>query len=404
MSDQIPDPVSPEPVTPSSPVTPPPEPSPAPEAEGLNTPAPPAASDQETKRLPEDNRPEEEEVLARLQGIDTTKDKEETPPAIEAPAEGAPGGESPKPDAEAKPAAEEFKLPDEAELNGYHSKTRDRFKGMIRHLDGVKRELADAKPFADYGAAVVGQARKLGVTNEQLNAWLETGFMLKQADPRALPALASILKQAGYKDPALAPPAAPAPAAPDLSALDAVIDSLHKDLSIDDKGALALKNALKTVVPAKPVAPAVQAPVQPQQPAVPPQVASQAAEYAQAVKSINEQLNEYAAATGLPVAEVQARIKAETDKIEAKLTPQQINNVANWQTRFNLAASNAFRPASAPPAAPPAPKPVTKNPPLTPSLRAQAPSTPRSPTATGPKPGTPEYEEALLEGRISVKR
>ena len=394
MAVETPDPVpSPEPVTPSSPVTPPPEPSPAPEPEGNETPAPPAASDQ-PKRLPEDNRPEEEEVLARLQGIDTKKDKEEAPAAPEETpaATETPPTPAPKPD--------EFTPPDEAEMNSYHSKTRDRVKGIMRHLDGVKEELKVAQPYATYGKAVVDQARTLGVTNEQLNAWLETGFMLKKGDARALPALAAILKQAKFTDPALGPPAPPAPAAPDLSAIDAAIDALHTSLDLSPEGTLKLKSALKAVVatkaPAPPVAPVVTAPT----PApIPPQVAAQA----QAIQAVNGRRNEYAKALKERWPDVENKIRAKVTEIEAGMTPAEINDHSQWTARFDIAASEVLRAPTHTTATPTPPAPPAKHPTLTPSLRAASPSTPRA-KPQGPQSGTTEYEEGLLDGTIEARK
>jgi hypothetical protein len=378
MSDSIEDPVtSPETSTAPSSVESTPVASQAPESIGSDQPDPPPASvpDPATSE-PADSDDEpviasEEEILDRLQGKTPKQDPKspETAADVEPPiAE----------DAQANPATPEaekpFEFPDEKELAGYHSRTRDRMKQII----GKAKEAA---PYANYGKAVLAEAEKFGVKVEQLNAWLELGFQVRAGNIKdTAPILANLLKTAGYKDAALAPEAE---LGIDTAAIEAAIDALHADADMTDGAALKLKAALKAraKAPEKPSeAKAAPEPARPQAPDLQAPIRA-------ALSDINASRMEYAAELGPRWQQLEPQIRAEMTRLESTLPPDIRDNTKLWTSRYHRVVQSVLN------------RPVAK-PPLTPSLRAN--STP--PAQKQLERGTPEYDEALLSGRIAVQR
>lgn len=372
------DPVaSPEPSTPSSAVetSAPSQPEPKVSAE---PPAPPAASDEDSAPhiRTSDEAPDEEEVLARLQGKTPKKDTKATPPA--AAADTPPATPEAKADEAAapEPTPGEFKLPEKAEIDAYHSKTRARVKGLVERIE-------TREPFAKYGEAVLKEADRNGVSNGQLNAWIELGFLAKNGHPDALPILANILKNAGYKNADLAP-AVDAQPQFDTAALEVALARAYDNADISESG---LREIRKTLASAKPVAPAAKAPEVRTTPPPTTQVNPQV----EALKQVNQIKAEYAAEHGPRWQQLEPLITKELAAIEAKITDRNVlNNPALWAGRIIRAAERVLNRSSAP-----------ATPAVTPSLRA---STSPTPPPAPLQSGTAEYEEALLTGRIAVKK
>lgn len=372
------DPVpSPAPSTPSSAVetSTPAQPEPKVSAE---PPAPPAASDDSPAPVLESiDAPDEEEVLARLQGKTPKKDTKATPPA--AAADTPPATPEAKADEAAAPEpTAEFKLPEKAEIDAYHSKTRARVKGLVERIE-------TREPFAKYGEAVLKEAEKHGVTNQQLNAWLEVGFLAKNGHPDALPVLANILKNAGYKHADLAPASEAQPQF-DTAALEAALAKAYDNADISESG---LREIRKTLAIAKPAAPVAKAPEPQRQVAPTPTPANPQAE---ALTRIGRIKAEYAAEFGPRWKQAEPAISKELADIEAKLDYQTRADPSLWPQRMTRAIERVLNRPTAP---------ALSSTPVTPSLRA---STSPTPPPAPLQSGTAEYEEALLTGRIAAKK
>lgn len=373
------DPVtSPDPSTPSSAVetSTPAQPEPKVSAEPT---APPAASDDDPAPhvRTSDEAPDEEEILARLQGKTPKKDTPSAPAA-----EAVPTTPEAKADEAAAPdPTAEFKLPEKAEIDAYHSKTRHRVKSLVDRIE--QRE-----PFAKYGEAVLKEAEKHGVTNQQLNAWLEVGFLAKNGHPDALPVLANILKNAGYKNADLAPAVEAQPQF-DTAAIEAALAKAYDNADISESGLREIRKTLAATPKPAPAAP--QAP-KPEVRAA-PQVAPPINYQAEALTRIGRIKAEYAAEYGPRWKQAEPEIAKELASIESKIADRNVlNDPSLWPQRMTRAIERVLNRPSAP---------ALSSTPVTPSLRAS--SSPTPPPAPL-QPGTAEYEDALLTGRIAVKK
>ena len=386
MSDVLPpDPVSPEPPKDSSPSEPQQTGATPPVADGRQA-APPAERSPAPAAESDDGVPVigEGDVLDRLS---SGKSKQDAPPepAAAKPADAAPTEPAAEktPDAESEddtPTEEDVQPPSKEELDGMHSKTRRRIKGFMQRIDAMQ-------PYAEFGSDLLERAHAAQMDVKTLDSWVEAGLRLKQGDPEAMELVANILVKRGWQ-----PPANEAPTV-DRTRVDDVLDLLASSGEITEAAKSHLAKALDTAIPKvapKPVTAAPPAPAAPQRQApAQPSVSPYEQARAQAQALVAEARGEYQARAAGNWTKVEPEIVKELQTMEAKLAPQIRDDPRRWPARYAQAAERVLLRLSSRPAQPPVQS----------ALRPGG-GTPPPPAKL--VPGTPEYEDALLSGKIAV--
>lgn len=367
-------PVSPE--TPANPTPADPQKPAAPPAPVEGKQADPPSARDEAPATPPDDLPVmgDGDVLDRLSPPKPTQTPV-VPPAAPKP------GETPTPDpAAAKPPeGEDSDEPQEGdetpptkeELASMHSKTRRRFKTLMA------REEA-ARPYAEFGQDIAVRAHDAGVEIHTVDAWIEAGLRLRKGDPEALNMVANVLKAKGYQF------EAPAPAAPDYGPLNTLLGVLARTGDISEATKSEITKALETAVPKAPVKP-VTPPPAPAQPRQAPQVDF----VGMARQEMAQTSAEYQAELGANWPAFREKAVAELQKVEAALPPHVRDNPRLFNARWTKVCERLRQAQSAPP--------------KTPTIQSAArPNTGTPPPPQPLKPGTPEYDDALLSGKINV--
>jgi hypothetical protein len=308
----------------------------------------------------------EGDVLDRL----TPPEKKpiETPAADAAPVPTPAGEDTENKAAPAEDTPEDapFKDADEAELAGYHSRTRHRIKQYKTELDRLR-------PAAKFGFDISQAAAERGIQFQSVIGWQNLGFGLRDKDPEAVQALGKILESHGYQP-------AGEPVAPDVTSVEQVVDKLFESMDIN---ADARAKILATLAPIKKPAPA---PVQQQQraPAPQQQQAPQQNPVEQTVQWVAGQESQAAARVGAAKwPDVRKALYAEARRREAGLPLHLLNDPIEMRIRFAACLEHAVARASAPAA------PRVQ---VQPTLRA----TPSPTPVSLPKRGTAEYDDYVM--------
>ncbi len=317
-----------------------------------------------------------DDVLSRLTEADTKKttdepaDKADTPPEKAADA----------------PVAEELDHTQplsEEELKAMPEKSRERTKARIEKL---LEERKNDRPLADFAANVIKSASEKGVRYADLSTGIELmiGFLAgdKSADAR----LVKALRDTGVI------PAETAPARADLSPIRSAVNRLAKvDYSISEETASEILKVIDSIE--KAAAPAAPPPEkkEPQEKPVEAPQKNPAAEYQtrvmqQVQANIAKTEAKYQAQHPADWKEIRAKAYAKAAEWEKAMPPEEVGDVTMWNARLVEAIHTVVSERSA--------KSSSTRP--LPALRSTQPP----PTGKKPAKGTPEYEDAIMDGLI----
>jgi len=309
-----------------------------------------------------------------------TEKPKENPPVTATPPKPA---DEPLVDAENKAAPPEsedapFKDADDAELSGYHSRTRHRIKQY-------QQEVTRLRPAAKFGFDLAEAASNSGVKLESVVAWQELGFGLRAKDPEAIEALANIVGTYGVKVGADAPV--------DLTALETAVGEVFQSMDLSEAGKAKLQAALAGLKVSKaPAQPRQQAQPQPQRQQAQPQ-RQQAHPLQETANWIGDQEAQLEAQIGKArFAALRPAIYVEAKRREAGLDLRLLNDPVDMRVRWASCKEHVLARASQAAAAPRA------LPTVQPLLAANHSATP----IQTPKKGTPEYDDHIMTHGLST--